>query len=189
MAGRAQVYVALIHHPVYDKHGRVVTTSLTTLDLSDMARSCRSFGVTAFFIVSPVEAMRALARKVLSHWHQGAGRDYNPNRSDALSLVRLAKDLEGVEIEIEADTGKLPVLVATSARPMADPVGFADLAAELEQSQDPHLIMFGTGWGLADEIVGRSAKRLEPIAGSGDYNHLSVRAASAVILDRLLGSR
>ena len=72
---------------------------------------------------------------------------------------------------------------------MTNPVGFVDLAAELAHSPDPYLIMLGTGWGLADEIVSRSARRLEPIAGSSDYNHLSVRAPAAVILDRLLGSR
>ncbi len=189
MAGRSRVYLALIHHPVYDKHGRVVTTSLTTLDLGDLARSCRSFGVDAFYVVSPVQAMRGLARKVISHWRDGAGHAYNPNRADALSLVRLARDLEGVEIDIEADTGRLPVLVATSARRLADPVSFADLAAELRGARDPYLIMLGTGWGLADQLVARAARRLEPIAGSDDYNHLSVRAAAAIILDRLLGTR
>jgi len=30
---------------------------------------------------------------------------------------------------------------------------------------------------------------LEPIAGTTGYNHLSVRSAAAIILDRLLGPR
>ena len=189
MNGRAPVYLALLHHPVHDKHGKVVTTSLTTLDLGDIARSCRTFGVNAFFVVSPVDAMRRLARKVIAHWCAGAGRDYNSHRGDALSLVRLARDLEGVEIEIEADTGKLPELVVTSARGLADPISFEALGNELQHSSDPHLIMMGTGWGLTEEVIARAGKRLEPIAGADDYNHLSVRAATAIVLDRLLGTR
>ncbi len=30
---------------------------------------------------------------------------------------------------------------------------------------------------------------LEPIKGPSDYNHLSVRSAVAIVLDRLLGER
>ncbi len=45
----------------------------------------------------------------------------------------------------------------------------------------------GTGWGLSDEIFAASGMTLEPIKGCGDYNHLSVRSATAIMLDRLLG--
>jgi hypothetical protein len=49
--------------------------------------------------------------------------------------------------------------------------------------------LFGTGWGLTEELFDRADFILEPIKGSGDYNHLSVRTAAAIILDRLLGDR
>jgi len=52
----------------------------------------------------------------------------------------------------------------------------------------PFLILLGTGWGLTDEILARSDYILEPIEGDSDYNHLSVRSAAAIILDRLLGA-
>jgi hypothetical protein len=51
------------------------------------------------------------------------------------------------------------------------------------------LIAFGTGWGLAGELVESAELRLAPIAAATEtgYNHLSVRAACAITLDRLLG--
>ena len=39
------------------------------------------------------------------------------------------------------------------------------------------------------EVRSRVDEVLEPIAGTGDYNHLSVRAAAAIMLDRLRGAR
>jgi hypothetical protein len=51
----------------------------------------------------------------------------------------------------------------------------------------PHLLLFGTGWGLEKGIVERADIVLAPIDGLSGYNHLPVRAAVAIILDRLLG--
>jgi hypothetical protein len=45
----------------------------------------------------------------------------------------------------------------------------------------------GTGWGLTEECFSAADFILEPIAGNGSYNHLSVRSAAAIMLDRLLG--
>jgi hypothetical protein len=42
---------------------------------------------------------------------------------------------------------------------------------------------------LADGLLESADLLLEPIAAASDYNHLSVRAAAAIILDRLLGPR
>jgi hypothetical protein len=53
----------------------------------------------------------------------------------------------------------------------------------------PWLIMLGTGWGLGPDLLSAAHRRLQPIHGADSYNHLSVRAAAAVILDRLLGTR
>jgi hypothetical protein len=51
------------------------------------------------------------------------------------------------------------------------------------------VLVFGTGWGLTEEVLGRADDLLEPILGTGAYNHLSVRSAAAIILDRLRGAR
>ena len=50
-------------------------------------------------------------------------------------------------------------------------------------------MVLGTGWGLSPEVMARADLRLAPVQGPSYYNHLSVRAAAAVILDRLLGTR
>ena len=53
------------------------------------------------------------------------------------------------------------------------------------------LVVFGTGWGLAPEVIRSADAILEPIRASIEtrYNHLSVRSACAITLDRLLGAR
>ena len=51
------------------------------------------------------------------------------------------------------------------------------------------LLLFGTGWGLAPEALARMDDVLEPVRGTTDYNHLSVRSAASIILDRLRNGR
>jgi len=185
----ANLYVALVHHPVYDKNRSIVTTSVTNLDVHDIARSCRTFGVRAFYVVTPVDALRGLVRKIIRHWQEGYGSTYNETRREALGLVRLCRTLDDVAIDVESDGGSLPVLVATSAKASSEATGFDAMRAILAGSAEPHVLVLGTGWGLAEEVLGRCRWRLAPIQGTGDYNHLSVRAAAAIILDRLLGTR
>jgi hypothetical protein len=48
-------------------------------------------------------------------------------------------------------------------------------------------LLFGTGWGLTQALIDRADCLLDPIEGVSDYNHLPVRAAAAVVLDRLMG--
>jgi len=188
VSGAPVVDIALVHHPVVDKNGKLVTTAVTNIDIHDIARSARTYGVRRFFVVTPVEASRALARRIIEHWETGFGATYNANRKDALSLVRLAPDLDGAIAEVEIETGRRPKLVVTSARPAAEALSFVRYRELLAGDPVPHLILFGTGWGLADSLLERADHRIEPIAPGG-YNHLSVRAAAAVILDRVLGPR
>ena len=47
-------------------------------------------------------------------------------------------------------------------------------------------MLFGTGWGLEKSILTEADYVLDPIEGVGEYNHLPVRAAIAIILDRLV---
>ncbi len=52
---------------------------------------------------------------------------------------------------------------------------------------DTYLILFGTAWGIAKEVIEQADYILAPIQGNSNYNHLSVRSAAAIVLDRLLG--
>jgi hypothetical protein len=185
----ADFYLALLHYPVYDKERRVVTTSITNMDIHDIARSARTYGVKRYFVVTPTRTLRLLAEKILDHWEHGYGSNYNETRKDALSLVALAEDLDSTIRAIQTDTGETPRVVATSARSGTRRVSFADMRQLRESLGPPLLMLLGTGWGLTDDILDRADYILEPIQGVGDYNHLSVRAAAAILLDRLLGAR
>ncbi|MEI8357096.1 MAG: RNA methyltransferase [Deltaproteobacteria bacterium] len=185
MTGPAPLYLVLLHHPVLDRYGDVVTTSITNLDVHDIARSARTYGVRRYFVAHPVPALRALAERIVEHWRSGWGSRYNPSRFAAISLVEVVHDLDQAIAAVEQDSGRMPYLIATSARSVAGALPFPELAQRLETSSEPCLLVFGTGYGLTDEVLSRCEAQLEPVTGVGDYNHLSVRAAAAIVLDRL----
>ena len=103
---KAPIYVALLHHPVYDKNGQVVTTAVTNMDIHDIARSGRTYGIHGFYVVTPVKALQKLARKIIVHWEQGYGSQYNVTRKEALALVRIKDTLDDVLIDIERECGE-----------------------------------------------------------------------------------
>ncbi len=183
----APLYVVLLHHPVYDKHGEVVATAVTNMDVHDLARIGKTYGVSGVYIATPVRALRLLAEKILEHWRTGFGAEYNETRREALALVRTVVDLDAAILEVERGSGERPLLVATSAKDADGRISFADLRARLATGKAPHLLILGTGWGLTKEILERADLILEPIRGITDYNHLPVRAAAAIMLDRLSG--
>lgn len=185
----APLYIALLHHPVYDKNGRVVTTAVTNLDVHDLARLAKVYGLRACYIVTPVLTMRRLIARIIAHWETGSGSSYNPTRKEAMALVRLTGSLETTICEVERDAGALPRVVATSARSGDARVSFPTLRKQIATETRPCLLLLGTGWGLTEEALARTDLVLEPIRGVADYNHLSVRTAAAVILDRLRGDR
>jgi len=185
----AELSVVLLHHPVVDKNGLVVTSALTNMDIHDIARSARTYGVRRFYVATPVKALRVLAAKIIEHWESGYGSTYNITRKDALSLVSLEHDLDSTMLALERESGARPRLVMTSARAGPNRTSFGVLRAQLAVSSEPHLIVLGTGWGLAPEVIERADLILEPVCGPTDYNHLSVRSAAAIILDRLCGAR
>ena len=183
----APVYLALLHHPVYDKNGVVVTTAVTNMDIHDIARAGRTYGVSRFFVVTPVKALQKLALKIIHHWEFGYGSDYNPTRKEALTLARICDVLDDVIISIEQETGQKPLIVATSARRAGQRTSFTALKEMLHRETRPFLVLFGTGWGLTEVTLSQADYVLEPIQGRTEFNHLSVRSAAAIILDRLLG--
>ncbi|GAC1370302.1 MAG: RNA methyltransferase [Polyangiales bacterium] len=183
--------VALVHHPVLDRAGAIVTSAITNIDVHDLARSARTYGATDLFVTTPIEAQRTLVEAILGHWTHGSSGERIPSRRDALGIVRV---VPGLDDAIAALGGRASVEVwTTAARDDAGPApvaGWPEAAASL-RGADPRavLIVLGTSWGLAPALVGASDARLPPIRGVGDYNHLSVRAAGAIVLDRLIGAR
>jgi hypothetical protein len=185
----ARVSIALLHHPVYDKNQQVVTTAVTNLDIHDIARAARTFGLFRYYLVTPVAEQQQLVTRITRHWQDGWGAAYNPKRKAALDLVRLAPSLQVATSELTEQFGMAPRVVVTGARGGDSPLTCRQLAAQLEQQREPLLLVFGTGWGLTAEVFRQADATLEPISGPTTYNHLSVRSAVAIYLDRLFGGR
>ena len=179
------VYVALIHYPVVNKNGETIASALTNLDLHDISRATKTYGLKTFFVVTPLEDQKELIRKIISHWTEGIGAQYNPKRRSALEMIRVQDAYADVIDQITALEGMTPTTVATCARPYPAGISYPDCRAMLQNGK-PHVLVFGTAWGLSEEFISAADYVLEPIVGKTDYNHLSVRSAAAIILDRLL---
>lgn len=184
-----KVSIALLHYPVYDKNRQVVATALTNLDLHDIARSARTFGLASYYVVTPIPDQRALASRIAKHWQEGWGASYNPKRKAALDLVRIVASLDEAVVDLAQSYGKPVKLLVTGAKDQSNSVSYAETREMLASGSEHYLILLGTGWGLTEEVFSRADYLLAPIKGAGDYNHLSVRSAASIILDRLLGER
>jgi hypothetical protein len=181
-----RLFVALVHYPVVDKNGEPIASAVTNLDLHDIARACRTYGVGGYYVVTPLDDQQRLVHQILHHWLTGAGGRYNPERREALERVRVTETFAGAVDDIAAATGHRPVCVATSARPRAHSVTCRQVR-EMLDGPVPVLLAFGTAWGLADGFMDAADHILKPIRMESSYNHLSVRSAVAIFLDRLLG--
>jgi hypothetical protein len=184
----SNIYIGLVHHPIYDSRREVVATAVTNFDIHDIARCARTFGIGGFFVITPLESQIQLVQRILRHWTEGTGSVYNPTRKESLSLVRVTRTIDEADRVIFGLWGKRAKKVATGASPHPECISFESFRKLLEDHETPYFILFGTGWGLTKEVKDNSDYVLAPIEGKG-YNHLSVRSAVAIILDRLLGNR
>jgi hypothetical protein len=175
--------VALLHHPVLDRQGEIFTTTITNLDLHDISRTVRTYGLEAFFVVHPFEAQRALAERIKRHWVEGPGGVRIPPRREALAILRLARDLD----EVRQSFGEAEIWT-TAAKAHGPVTDFSEARARLERPGKPVLLCFGTGWGLAPSLLEGADLRLAPIDAGHGFNHLSVRAACAIAIDRLFSA-
>lgn len=182
------VAIALVHHPVVNKIGEVIGSAVTNLDLHDIARVARTYGVDKYYITTPYEDQQKLVREILDHWQTGHGSTYNPARKEALSIVDIQESLDNVINELEELHGSRPLLIATSAKVSEKTISYSDLQTRIDDNK-PILLLFGTAHGLAPEVMNKVDYVLPPIEGGTDYNHLPVRAAAAIIIDRLLGQK
>ncbi len=179
--------IALIHYPVYDKNRKIVTAALTNLDLHDIARAARTYGLFRYYVVIPLEEQKELATRIANHWRDGWGSVYNPKRKEALDLITVSDNLRDAVENLEKESGRKVKIIGTGAKGNHSNISFRDMAKILEKEDNSFLLIFGTGWGLTDEILANSDYVLDPIKGPGEYNHLSVRSAAAIIMDRLIG--
>jgi len=184
-----RIFVALLHYPVYNKKKQIINTSLTNLDLHDIARAAATYAVDGFYIVQPVQNQQRLMQQLVDHWQGGFGGRYNPDRKEALSKVRIVDFLEDVCAEIKSKDDVPLHIIATSANICREVIGYRDMRKVMETQGGDYLLLLGTGWGLVQEIIDLAQFCLRPIYGRGSYNHLSVRSAASIMLDRLLGEK
>jgi hypothetical protein len=184
-----RVAIALVHYPVLDAGGGIVTSAITNLDVHDLARSARAFGASDYFIVHPITAQRELVEKIKEHWATGSSGKRIPARKDALALVRTVPLLEDA---YAAMGGREAIEVwTTGAKAAPGVMSMGEARAKIEAEGKAVLVVFGTAWGLGPILHGGADGRLAPIVAARDtaYNHISVRAACAIYMDRLLGAR
>lgn len=176
-----KIYVALVHYPVFNKHNQVVTTSITNLDIHDISRSCKTFNVPQYYIITNLESQRKFLDRILKFWDSDIAQKYNPDRAIALAMISAKDSIEKTVKEIENQEGIRPVIISTTATKYEAAISFENCRSITK----PILLLFGTGNGLAKEVHEYADFTLEPIEGSSGYNHLSVRSAVAIVLDRL----
>lgn len=177
--------IALVHHPVLDRRGDVVTSAVTNLDIHDLARLATSYGLNRYYLVTPAREQQQLVGRIVSHWCEGFGAAYNQDRCRALNLIKTVDSLDEAVADWRECVGQDGLPVLTGARHRQ---GLGFRAARKLARQLPLMLVLGTGHGLAPQLYENGWPALASVRYGG-YNHLSVRTAAAIMLDRLLGER
>ena len=185
----SKLCVGLVHYPVYNKNMEIITTSVANLDIHDIARNVATYGVDQYYIIHPLQSQQKMISDILDFWQKGYGAAYNPDRKTALDKVRFQSSLEKVLIAMQ-EQFQLPIkVIVTDAQEHSQTIGYLELREQLQEKDNCYLLLFGTGWGLEKELMEQADYRLPPVKGFGGYNHLSVRSAASIILDRLCGEK
>lgn len=164
------------------------TSSVTSLDIHDIARSAKTYGIKKYFIVTPLLDQQKIVGKLLSFWKADVGLDYNPHRHEALADVVLVSTLkEAVDI-IESIECLKPILAATATKKFGDkPILTYHDQSKIWSLKRPFVFVFGTARGLAPSLLNDCDYIMQPLMGFSEFNHLSVRSAAAIVFDRWLG--
>ncbi len=187
------ISLCLLHHPVLLKNGDVGSSSVTNLDIHDIARSACTYDVDSFYVVTPIEDQAKLVRTLTEYWTQGGGSKANKDRKNALSLVKHAYSLEDAVKDMQEKSGQKPLIIGTSAqipkskkgKALLKPLEWRELKKILKSQQI--LLLFGTSHGIPSSLLAQCDAMLPPLRCLAEYNHLSVRAAAVLCLDRLIG--
>ncbi len=176
--------IGLVHYPVYNKRKDVVATAVTIMDVHDLSRLGRTYGLDNYFVITPTENQQEIVKRTLGYWQFGFGKIYNDNRAEAFSITKLVSSIEEAVELLRREKGNVKVVV-TSAKRFENTITYEELGKKIKEGKEHFLVLFGTGWGLAKEVMEMADFVLEPIKFKSDYNHLSVRSAASIIVDRL----
>lgn len=178
---------ALVHYPVYLGDGKCGTSSLTNLDVHDIARCSCTYGLRSFIVVTPLEDQRHLLQTLVGYWTDGAGGVSNPDRAEAMRLVQAVDTVQQATQIVEEHSGERPFVIGTSAKSLDKMPRMTPSQVRKILRHKPVLLLFGTGHGLAQQMLESCDAILRPLRWMDTYNHLSVRGAVAITLDRILG--
>jgi hypothetical protein len=182
-----RLYMGLVHYPVYNKNYQRIASAVTTFDLHDLSRLARTYDVKKYFVITPLDDQKELVDRVQRHWTEGYGAEYNQNRKEAMELISVAPSLEKAIERIAHMEGEAPLLVATDASKQPRRAISYKKARDIIWEERVVFLLFGTAWGLDKTVLDNVDYILDPITGRKGYQHLSVRAAAAIIIDRLAG--
>jgi hypothetical protein len=177
--------IALVHHPVLDRRGDVVTSAVTNLDIHDLARLSTTYNVARFYLVTPAQEQQLLTSRIIKHWQEGLGASYNPDRRQALDCLQVKDSFDEAMDDWRHLNQGAGQAILTGARHQGG-IGFSE--ARRLAGEQPVMLVFGTGHGLAPALYSSDRPCLMPVRAD-QYNHLSVRTAAAIILDRLVGEK
>ncbi len=187
-----RIFLGLVHYPIYNKNMETITTSVTNLDIHDIARSAMTYDLAGYYVIHPLPTQHRLVQEIMDYWQKGYGASYNPDRKMALDIVSLKESIEAAKEEIKSKFSGEVKTVVTDARIYPHTTSYQEFRRIFEEEANQNtnfLLLFGTGWGMTKEVMESADFTLEPIFGRGEYNHLSVRSAVAIILDRILGEK
>lgn len=173
--------VALVHHPVINRNGEEIASVIDEFDVFDGGRLALTYGIPTLYVVNPVPAQREKAERIIAH-AKSEERDAARGRMDALTWCATLDDAIA-----DASRTTAPFIVATSAVAREPSVSFGGVRDRLGGGEDV-LLIIGKAWGLAPSVLARCDAQLQPIDAGTGFNHLSVRAAMAILIDRLKGS-
>ena len=183
-------YIAEVHYPVLGKDGSVCASGFTALDLHDIARAARTYGIKKYLLITPVKEQREMAQRIKDHWTKGWGASYNEARSEAFSTLKICASLEGAIEWVREKEKKDPFTIATSAKKRPRSMGWVAVKRHIFEQDVPPLFLFGTSWGLAESVFEAASVTMSPLLGDSDgYNHLSVRSAVSIVLDRFFAKK
>lgn len=185
---RVKFFIGLVHYPVYNKNRSVISTATTNYDIHDISRASATYNLDGYFVITPLESQRKLADRIISYWRDGPGKQLNYTRTQSLQKTYVAESVGAVCDIIKQKYGYAPLLVATSAKVRKNNKKYITISAFKEMiKKQSVLLLFGTGWGMTKEILNDCSYILPAIKGGVSYNHLSVRSAVSIMLDRIRG--
>ena len=56
----ADLFVGLVHYPIYNKRMQVIATAVTNFDIHDIARTARTYDVKKYFLIHPHNAQKEI---------------------------------------------------------------------------------------------------------------------------------